>query len=324
VRKMRVLVLSNGGPGIGGGHISRCVALATAFDAEGLQCRWMVNESALAMLPREALVETLPEAVLFASDAVGLVRKQRPDLIVVDSYVPELSFLRELRAVAPLCVIDDCRDRPVDEVASVLLNYNLGAEELGYGTSPERSLLGLRYALLRSVFADVARQSGEYVFLSAGSADVRSVTSTFLEWWRPTFPPLVAVLGPFVPPGERERARQHARFLSHARLLVAPEEYPRLLAGAGFVLCTSSVSAYEALALEKPLAVFQVASNQCRIGGLIEQRGLGKNLGEWGTFTGEDVARVLSRKWKKPDPSVNLNGAVEVARTVRAWLEDRH
>jgi len=383
------LFLTHGGSRIGGGHLSRCLALAGAFEELGVPCLWAVDPESRALLPEGAVALDREEdpfalgaehlrSLLFgvpsrfslrssegdgASEAPGSSARPGRGIrgILVDSYAPSLEWLRILAGKTPLVVIDDDRSRPVERVARVLINYNLNAEEIPYGESgwgevrgaggAPRLLLGPRYALIRPEVARLVqsrplprdggmegggslasppksverifprgngggRSGTRFVLLVSGGADAAGVTEEVVRGWEEDLLPLRAVLGPRVAPERAERLMAEARGRENVRVLRAPADFPALLAEAELVACTSSVTAYEALALGRRLIVFQTAENQAGIGRKIGRMGWGIDLGRWGTGSCEGLRAAVRRPPDVPPPLVNPQGALEVAREV--------
>jgi spore coat polysaccharide biosynthesis predicted glycosyltransferase SpsG len=89
------------------------------------------------------------------------------------------------------------------------------------------------------------------------------------------------VLGALV---DRRRAAQiesDAYVLSNVHVKIAPDDFVDLLAGAGGVICSASVTAYEALALKKRVAVFSAADNQSGLGRILHGMKTAYDLGDW-------------------------------------------
>jgi spore coat polysaccharide biosynthesis predicted glycosyltransferase SpsG len=152
-----VVLVTEGGAGVGLGHASRCRAIARAAAASGARASFVTLPE-----PRvEALLGALPApvaAVPWTTDpaaAFGALRGLAPDAIVVDSYKATPDFLRALRGLgAPVLVVDDTGERalPVDAV----VNGSIAAESLPYRRTPDTAwLLGARYALLDPAYAGV-------------------------------------------------------------------------------------------------------------------------------------------------------------------------
>ncbi len=242
-------------------------------------------------------------------------------LVIVDSYLPTYDDLARLATTAPLCIIDDSRREPVERLATILVNYNFGAAEIGYEDVPEISLLGPQFALIRHEIRDVEPYDGGYVLLAAGGADVQAATPAIIDVWNDCLPPLIAVLGPLCAGSVADSSSRCAERKKNVRILRNPPEFAKVLSGASVVVCTSSVTCYEALALRKPVVVFQVAENQKRIGDVIGKRRYGINLGSWGTFPPSDILRALARPTLPPAGCVNLRGAQRAADTLYKWLK---
>jgi UDP-2,4-diacetamido-2,4,6-trideoxy-beta-L-altropyranose hydrolase len=155
----RIAFVTEGGPAVGLGHLSRCAALGRAAVAEGARASFLVPEPArIAPLLRGVDVEVLesPWPVAPAHCRARLVGLA-PDTIVVDSYAASPSFLDSLRAVAPVVAVDDMADRPLP--VDVVVNGGAGAETLPYDRRPGTTyLLGPRYALLDLAYAAEPRR----------------------------------------------------------------------------------------------------------------------------------------------------------------------
>lgn len=110
-----------------------------------------------------------------------------------------------------------------------------------------------------------------------------------------------------------EQLVESARLWRNLSFLRDPPDLPERMSRAGAVLCTSSVTSYEAISLRKPLVVFQTADNQLAIGREIERRGLGLNLGRWGEWGPEELRQALENLPPAPAAAVNPRGAKRAA-----------
>jgi spore coat polysaccharide biosynthesis predicted glycosyltransferase SpsG len=135
--------------------------------------------------------------------------------------------------------------------------------------------------LLREEYWDMVSVEGDYVLFAPGSADVAGSAAVMAEWWSGDMDKLSIVLGPLVPKSRVEKAFRAARGKENIEILIAPRNFAPLLAGARFVICSASVTAYEALALEKRTAVFSAADNQRGLGEILSGIGAAYSLGDW-------------------------------------------
>lgn len=325
---MKVFFLTSGGKQIGGGHIGRCSVLAEELADFGVSVSWLVNHEAVPAL----LKKGFSERTIFSIEnpfgesqkkAIEAIEETRPDLCVIDSYDAGEEFVRKTRSLSPVLIIDDNRTRPLEEECDILLNYNLGADGIGYSGKGAELLLGPEYTLLRKSFAELVPVNGGTVLVVPGASDMNNVGEAFAGWWQPGWPSGELVLGPLV--GEEQFLRTSSVVLDKGNISVLrdPPDLPERMAKAGLVICTSSVTSYEALSLRKPMAVFQVAENQNRIGEEIQRQGLGVNLGKWGSFGPRELEILFRNPTPEPPQAVNPGGAAKTADEIIRWLEGR-
>lgn len=304
----------------------------------GVDVRWIVSPETPSLPLKDPVfgLENFDESVRSPQIAPRLLEfLGGVQLIVLDTYSASIPFMRSLRAASgsALLVIDDFRGRELTGAVDIVLNYGLDALDEDYCWPHCHYLLGPQYCLLRKEFwhLDSHESLPPYTILIPGASDSLGVIPHFIDWWNPKdWGKLIAVAGPLVPHEQLERLSGHARTRHGVEVVHAPPSLPDLIAGATYVICTSSVTAYEALALGKNVAVFQVAENQTRTGQAIETYRLGFNMGQWGTFGGETLEDALFRmkllglsgprtqQWR----AVNRRGALKAAKGVLEWFEE--
>src|SRR5262245_48088873 len=93
-----IAFVTEGGPTVGFGHVSRCIALARALLAEGARTTFVVTPEPRMTAWLAALhVDVVPASWPNDPDAaLGALRSVGPDMAVADSYKATPDFLRML------------------------------------------------------------------------------------------------------------------------------------------------------------------------------------------------------------------------------------
>ncbi|MDR1133037.1 MAG: hypothetical protein LBL05_02685 [Synergistaceae bacterium] len=313
---MKSLFVTNAGPGIGGGHLSRCFALSRALSLLGVDSRWVLNAAAR---PQAAALGISGASYLsdpFSDESLSAW--PRADFAVVDSYIPGGDFYARASERMPLAVVDDLHDRGVERFADIVINYGVGASRNLYGDEDCEFLTGPRYALLREEYWRLRPKDGDYVLFTAGASDVLNCSADISGWWSGGMKRLIVVLGPFVAEEAKLRVLREVSEKRNAEVLTAPDNFASLLARAGFIISSASVTAYEALALGKKLAVFTAAANQRGFGEILSGIGAAYNLGDWPDVNMGSISEALKFS---PDGDtlrglVNKRGACACAEAV--------
>ncbi len=275
---LAVAFLTHAGPGIGLGHVRRCLALAHAWARDGAELAF-VAPGAGASLDR-----AVPELLAAGAGRVDVAeidwlrdpdaacaRLRGADVAVVDSYRASPALVRSLAAGAGrVAAIDDLADRPLP--AHVVINGGIAAESLGYERHPDtRYLLGPRYALIDPRFADGAttrapRPAVRSVLVALGGAPSPDVLAAAVDAVRDAVPEATVdvVAGPF---GARDRLGATGDATGGARAgRVAvhgdvPDMRP-LMRAADLAVTGAGVTLYELAATGTPAVVVEVADNQ--------------------------------------------------------------
>jgi UDP-2,4-diacetamido-2,4,6-trideoxy-beta-L-altropyranose hydrolase len=155
-----ILIRADASSQMGTGHLTRCLALAQAWQAEGgeatlLSCcespalrRRVMGEGA-RFVP---LPTVHPDPTDWQTTA-QLIMRLRPDWLVIDGYHFGPDYQKAARAAGVrVLVIDDLAHGP-EYHADILLNQNLDAKKLHYRCDVDTQLLlGMRYVMLRREF----------------------------------------------------------------------------------------------------------------------------------------------------------------------------
>lgn len=182
-----ILFRADGGPGIGAGHLTRCLALAHACRENGWHCTLLTlpNSQPLGNW-REMDVRQLPDAEAGSAQDLEATRALAAELdalwIVTDGYHFTPEYLEELGNEARLLVLDDLGER--DARCDLVLNPNVGAEERHAGDYGQAlgALLGADYFLLRPEIRGIqAQPEARHVLVSFGADDDENLALAFVQ-----------------------------------------------------------------------------------------------------------------------------------------------
>jgi UDP-2,4-diacetamido-2,4,6-trideoxy-beta-L-altropyranose hydrolase len=322
------LFITHAGSDIGGGHLSRCLALSQGLAELGARNSWILNDGARSMAAGLGLSEPAYIANPFGAAYFRAVAgDNRADLVVVDSYTADGDFFALLSESGHgrILTISDFPGGAGEKYSSILVDYSVNAPEKPYdhaGHPDCKYLLGPGYTLLRKDFWNLKPVDTGSVLLIPGAADVAGVAKTFAGWWRDEWPPLIAVCGPLVSPDEERLIRSVAEKKQNVSVRRAPENLPELMAGASFIVCSASVVMHEALALGKKTAVFVAADNQIGAGEYLGEKNVVYNLGLWRDVQQDEISKLFNFQ---PDRNllrdlVNPAGALRCAGEVLELL----
>ena len=191
-----VVFRADGGPGIGGGHIARCLSLARTLTDSGFSCAFALSPESASVVPTRLRSDfTWAEVACPPEQEAEVLRRIWPhgcDLLVVDHYGRNAGFESSCRGWASrILVIDDLADRKHD--CDYLLDASPGASRNDYlDLVPPgcRLLVGPDYALLRPEFmrfrgqsvARRAQQRGlKRVFACFGALDDRRLLPEVMD-----------------------------------------------------------------------------------------------------------------------------------------------
>lgn len=286
---------------IGTGHVMRCLVLADALKARGINvhflCRAHVGHLAGYIADRGFAVHLLPPGsddypdlldapphaawlgALPEEDAVAcrdiIAAAGEADLLVVDHYALDHRFETPLRGmVRRILVIDDLADRRHD--CDLLVDQNFGSDDTARyaGLVPPAALLlvGPRHALLAEAYAETRgpslnRRDGcvRRILVFLGGVDADNVTMRTLEVCaRLSHLTADRDIVAVVGPGNRHRQDIEAFAAGRDNLSILPPQ-PSLVAvtaEADLAIGAGGVAALERASLGLPTITVAVAANQ--------------------------------------------------------------
>lgn len=177
---------------IGSGHVMRCLSIAAALKLRGEEvCFLVADESAGVFLEQRGvdykILGTAYDRMEEELELItGLLVKEKPDWLLIDSYFVTQRYLMQLRPYVKTAYLDEflAFSYPVD----VVINYNIYGVCLPYREQAAHGqqvfLLGTEYAPLREQFKDAdytVRKKVEHVLVTTGGSDKYNLAGLILE-----------------------------------------------------------------------------------------------------------------------------------------------
>jgi UDP-2,4-diacetamido-2,4,6-trideoxy-beta-L-altropyranose hydrolase len=297
-----LLVRADAGPQIGTGHLMRSLALAHAWQSaggratfvtccsvEGLRARIQAAGAGLLALERP---HPDPADLAATLALLARVRSQsaspEPTWIVLDGYQFDPAYQQAIRrAGCRLLVIDDMAHL-AHYHADLLLNQNLGAEQLNYPCDADTALLlGCRYALLRPEFQRwrsfrrETPKTARKLLVTLGGADPDNATATVIAALeRLDLPQLeVKVMVGAANSHVKTLREQLRRSSQRIELLTDPPDVPELMAWADVAVSAAGSTCWELAFMQLPALLLVLAENQEQVARRVSAAGAATCLG---------------------------------------------
>jgi UDP-2,4-diacetamido-2,4,6-trideoxy-beta-L-altropyranose hydrolase len=274
-----LIVRSDGGPAIGGGHVMRCLALAQAWSEAGGRvgfCAGALSPSLRRRLVRESF-DVIDIGAAAGSDAdadatLAAAARLGASVAVVDGYHLPAEYRQKLRQGGLKGAAIDDNGEIETYVDDLVVNQNHHATPKIYRRRADytRLLLGTEYALLRREFTGwsgpprVFPPHPREILITFGAADPQNVTDRVVAAIpRPVLSTtrLSVVIGGSNP--HAEAIAERAGRLPGCRVLHDPgEDMPSLMAAADLAICGGGSTMWEMAFMGTPFVPVIIADNQ--------------------------------------------------------------
>lgn len=186
---MKVLIITEGGRGIGFGHLTRCLALYEAFEEKGVSIKMVINGDAsagnVASGTNYEAFDWLKENKKLDSLLKGI------DIALVDSYSAGRDFYERLsrKVDKPVYIDDNAR---LDFPRGTVVNVNVYGKEMRYAKRNGTEYMGgPEYALLRKEFRFVPEKKinkePSSIMVISGGANLGKLTAGAIEFLEKKF-----------------------------------------------------------------------------------------------------------------------------------------
>jgi len=294
----------------GAGHLLRCLALASAWQADGGRVFFLSycdNASLRQRLEAAgfdflAIEKPHPDPADLQA-TLALLQEYRAGWLALDGYHFDPAYQKAVRqAGCRLLVIDDNAHLPRYH-ADLLLNQNIHAETLAYPCDPATELLlGTRYALLRPEFLPwrgwqrqippVARKA----LVTLGGGDSREATAKVIQalnLLKIENLEAIIVSGSHHPSPQYPGPQSPDPKSPNPHSLTSVQNMPELMAWADLAVSAGGSTCWELAFMGLPNLILVLAENQRLVAGGLAKAGVSVNLGWHEKVTPADIADAL-------------------------------
>ncbi|NKB49971.1 MAG: UDP-2,4-diacetamido-2,4,6-trideoxy-beta-L-altropyranose hydrolase [Alphaproteobacteria bacterium] len=307
-------------PEIGGGHVTRCLALADMLSAQGWQCTFASGEKTLPTMPALAdsahKISRVLDETAAPSKRDGAWSPEECDLLVFDHYALDAAYESACRPWAKrIVVLDDLANRPHD--CDVLLDQTLGRRPEDYESlvpSQCNLLLGTKFTLLRSAFAGARKRAAterdgqlRNVLIAPGQTDQAGLTTLAVTAIQQALPDaeiniVVGVRNPQFATFDQPGADN-----VHVHVGASAEAVAELITNADIAIGAAGSSAWERCALGLPAALVIIADNQSEVAATLEEAGAAKVVGRVENLDVDTLATAIENLAANPDLLVHMS-----------------
>jgi spore coat polysaccharide biosynthesis predicted glycosyltransferase SpsG len=188
---MKIAVITEGGQGIGLGHLTRCLSLTSEFTKSGAEVTFFVNQDDAVMQILEGsspyFARENHEGLCGTLDQAGASF----DVCLVDSYLLSLPYYKKIAERCKLLVCFDDYNR-CQYPQGIVINAVWRSKGMGYQDNAQVYLLGHDYITLREGFLghsrDYTQEKIERVLIILGGQDLRGLTPRVYKCLRGRYP----------------------------------------------------------------------------------------------------------------------------------------
>ena len=265
-----ILIRADANEHIGTGHVMRCLSVAGAFVNKGEKVLFVTADHRGDKLINQQGFDTVSldsEWTDMESEGVDkVVKKYKPNLVLVDSYYVTEHYLDSLRDIIHTAYFDDLNIKRWN--VDYLINYNIFAEVFDYSQYRRiktKLLLTPRYAPLRDEFRNCPEHKITKVsdiMVTAGGADPEHITERIMSGICPVMRDIVFhfIVGALNP--RLSDIKNLAEGKENIVLHINERHMSDLMEKCDLAISAAGTTLYELCAMGIPTIAYTLADNQ--------------------------------------------------------------
>jgi UDP-2,4-diacetamido-2,4,6-trideoxy-beta-L-altropyranose hydrolase len=328
---MKTVFRTNGGKNIGLGHIYRCLSLAKAIknENEKVEITFISNKESSEIIKKNNY--KFIGSNKFDEDDIRQIKKQKPDIIIFDSYLADDEYLNQLKEIAKLIIFDDNNDIYNSEIPDRIINGNIHAKKLNY-SNKEKHFLGPNYLVMREEYwydndKTINSKQKESLMITTGGADFNRIMIKFIQSLKELKMNKKIIIGPVYEKEYIQKIEKELENDDNYELIYKPKSLKKYIQSSDYVLTAAGSTIYEILTLNKTPIIYTLANNQKLIAKELENYGV-INIGYYDEIKYSELKKEIEEIIKEENTKIkelfNLfdgQGAKRIAKEIIGEIE---
>ena len=290
-----IIFRTHGGQNTGLGHLMRSLSLARAVrEGSDHPILFVVNKEISDIVASWDF--QYGESETFDKEDLARLSKNKPDLVVFDSYTADESYLSDLRRFAKVAMFDDNNDLYPHLPVDIVINGNLHARSLDYKPADPNTklLLGPEYLVMKPEYWNrvKTRSHKGRLLIMTGGADIHNLMPRFMEALRSLDCPKTIILGPAFSANQVKSIENAGR--SDFQLISKPESLKPYILDSSLVVTACASTVYEILTLSGIPVIYELADNQRLLASVLREKGV-TDLGWWSEISWNNLPNIISK-----------------------------
>jgi UDP-2,4-diacetamido-2,4,6-trideoxy-beta-L-altropyranose hydrolase len=260
---MNISIFTEGGKGIGYGHITRCLSIYQSFKSEGICPSFIINGDISINNILEENNYILDDWINNQNNTNKIINNS--DIVIIDSYKANFDFYNTISKKTKLPVYFDDIQR-INYPEGIIINTAIGAENIKYNKDLKELILGINYFPLRESFCYATpikvNKNIKSILITFGGDDIRNLTPYILKEINTIFPNIrknVIIAKNF---SNIKNIEQYSDKNTHLIFYPDDVQIKQIMINSDIAISAAGQTLYELAALGVPTIMISVIENQ--------------------------------------------------------------
>lgn len=250
-----------GGKDIGYGHLFRCLSLAKAImNEKPYRIVFVINEEIVDQISNNG--HEFRESNGLVQD-YEILESLKADLVIVDTYLANDSYLKKIKTLSKLMLFDDNNDIYDSSIPDIVINGNIYASNLNYReVDSNRFLLGPEYLIMQEGYWKNTELNCDKngILITTGGSDFFNISPNILKELVKTDFTIRVIVGP----GYTTRTIEELYSIKNDKtsIIINPNGLIDYIKSSEYVITATGSTIYEVISQKSIPIIFSFADNQ--------------------------------------------------------------